>query len=159
MYAWLYVCMYVCIYVCMLEWLHVCMCSWVCVCARILHSYIYIGESESNPGRDARLSENTACGRRTRKATPGERLGGREGGGLDGSFFENRKQCPDFGKKGRDFIHLWVRFSDQGIVLRVSRILSLTYVFLTKYLSKCPDSTKPPLLWKISDCAPAKELE
>ena len=55
----------------MLEWLHVCMCSWVCVCARILHSYIYIGESESNPGRDARLSENTARGRRTRKATPG----------------------------------------------------------------------------------------
>ena len=56
-------------------------------------------------------------------------------------------------------LHLWVRFSDQGIVLRVSRILSLPYVFLTKYLSKCPDSTKPALLWKISDCAPAKELE
>ena len=43
---------------------------------------------------------------KTRKDKTGERLGGREGGGLDGSFFENRKQCPDFGKKGRDFIHL-----------------------------------------------------
>ena len=25
--------------------------------------------------------------------------------------FLNRKKCPDFGKKGRDIIHLWVGFS------------------------------------------------
>ena len=30
--------------------------------------------------------------------------------------------------------------------------------FQTKYLSKCPDSTKAPLPWKISDCAPVLVL-
>ena len=36
-------------------------------------------------------------------------------------FSENRKRCPDFGKKGRDCIHLCVKFSIQNVVLRVSR--------------------------------------
>ena len=62
--------------------------------------------------------------RQNRRATRGA------GGGRPRRlFFENLKQCPDFGKKGRDFIHPWVRFSVQGIVLRVSRILSLPCVF------------------------------
>ena len=46
-----------------------------------------------------------------RRATKGER----------GDLFENRKKCPDFGKKGPDCDHLWVKFSIQNIVLRVSR--------------------------------------
>ena len=36
---------------------------------------------------------------------------------------------------------LWVKFSIQNVVLRVSN----EYVFLTECLSKCPSFTKPPL--------------
>ena len=35
-------------------------------------------------------------------------------------FFEIWKKCPDFGKKGPDCVNLWVKFSIQNIVLRVS---------------------------------------
>ena len=37
------------------------------------------------------------------------------------ALFGNRKKCPDFGKKGPDCVYLWVKFSIQNIVLRVSR--------------------------------------
>ena len=36
-------------------------------------------------------------------------------------FFENRKKCPDFGRKGPDCIHLWANFSTLNVFLRVSR--------------------------------------
>ena len=26
------------------------------------------------------------------------------------AFYENRKSCPDFGKKGSDSVHLWVKY-------------------------------------------------
>ena len=35
--------------------------------------------------------------------------------------FENRKKCPDFRKKSSPYDHLWVKFSIQNIILRVSR--------------------------------------
>ena len=38
--------------------------------------------------------------------------------GAPQTFFENRKKCPDFGKM---FPDLWVKFSIQNVVLRVSR--------------------------------------
>ena len=40
--------------------------------------------------------------------------------------------------------------------IRVNLIImqGLFIVFLTKFLSKCPNSTKPLLPWKISGCAP-----
>ena len=37
-------------------------------------------------------------------------------------FFENRKKCPDLGKKGPDCALPWVKFSIQNVVLKVSRI-------------------------------------
>ena len=46
-------------------------------------------------------------------------LGGGERHSLP--FFENRKNCPDFGEKSPDCVHLWVKFSIQNAVLRVSR--------------------------------------
>ena len=81
-------------------------------------------------------------------------------------FFKNWRKCPDFGKKSPDFFHLWVKLSIQGVVLRISwrknSNISLrglfSLCFQTKYLSKCPDSTKAPLPWKISDCSPVLVL-
>ena len=37
------------------------------------------------------------------------------------ALFENRKKCPNFGKKGPNCVHLSVKFSIQNVVLRVSR--------------------------------------
>ena len=34
--------------------------------------------------------------------------------------FENWKRCPDFGKKGPECVHSWIKFSIQNVVLRVS---------------------------------------
>ena len=62
--------------------------------------------------------------------------------------------------------HLWLKVSTQIVVLRVSRRTNsktqekqvqvpFFLVFLTKYLSKCPSSTKLTLPWKLSCCAPA----
>ena len=39
-------------------------------------------------------------------------------------FFENRKKCPNFGKKGPNGVHLWVKSSIQNVVLRVYRTKS-----------------------------------
>ena len=36
-------------------------------------------------------------------------------------FLKIEKNCPDFGTKGPDCAHHWVKFSIQNVVLRVSR--------------------------------------
>ena len=66
------------------------------------------------------------------------------------ALFENRKKCPDFGKKGPDCIHVGVKFSIQNINLRVSRrknskIFPFFLVLLMKCLSKCPKPPSPAL--------------
>ena len=87
-------------------------------------------------------------------------------------LFENRKRCPDFGKKDLDCVYLWVKFPIQNIVLRLSGrknfkmfpcgVLFLS--FLTKCLSKCSSTTiptpaapplPPPLSRKSSGWTPA----
>ena len=69
-------------------------------------------------------------------------------------FFENRKQCPDFGRKGTDCIQLWIKFPTQNVILRVSRRkiskmfpngASFSCVFEEMFI-KCPSSTYPSLL-------------
>ena len=81
-------------------------------------------------------------------------LGGGEGRRPSLPFFENRKKCPDLGKKSPNCVHPWVESFIQNVVLRVSTKKktpkffpagSFFLVFLTKSLSKCPNSTKPPL--------------
>ena len=56
-------------------------------------------------------------------------------------FFENRKKCPDFGKKGSNCVHLWVNFSIENIVLRVSWSKIPKFyryeVFSRSFLMKC----------------------
>ena len=96
-------------------------------------------------------------------SNPGAQLGGGGVGRHPLPFFENRKHWSDFGKKGPDCVHLWVKFSIQNVVLKVSRRKksqifpcgSFFLLFLTKCLSKCPSFTKPPLPWKFFGCAPA----
>ena len=66
------------------------------------------------------------------------------------AHFENRKKGTDFGKKGPDCIHVWVKFSIQNKNLRVSRtknskIFDFFLVLLTKCLSKCPKPPSPAL--------------
>ena len=34
-------------------------------------------------------------------------------------LFENQEKCHDFGKKGLDCVHCWIKFSIQNAVLRV----------------------------------------
>ena len=47
----------------------------------------------------------------------GAQLQGREE--ASSVLFENRKKCPDFGEKGPDCVHLWVKLSIQNVILRV----------------------------------------
>ena len=89
------------------------------------------------------------------------RNSGESGGRPPLPFFENRRNCPDFGKKSHDCVHLLVKFSIENIVLRVSRRKNSKIfpcgafsVLLMKCLSESPNSTKPLLPWKISGCAP-----
>ena len=42
-------------------------------------------------------------------------------GALPCLFWKSKKEYPDFGKKGSDCVHLWVKFSIQSAALRVSR--------------------------------------
>ena len=51
-------------------------------------------------------------------ALSGAQLWGR--GRIPLPFFANRNKCPNFGKRGPDGVHLWVKFSIQNVVLRVS---------------------------------------
>ena len=54
---------------------------------------------------------------------------------------EVQKKCPDFGKKGLDCIHLWVKFSIPNVVLGASKRKNpkcfSTGRFLL-FLTKCP---------------------
>ena len=78
------------------------------------------------------------------------------------NFFENQKKCLVFGKKGPDCLHPWLKFSIQNVVLRLSRRKNskmfpreaFFLLFLTKCLSKFPNSTKTPLHQNISVCVP-----
>ena len=62
------------------------------------------------------------------------------------ALFKIKEKCPDFEKKGPDYINLWVEFSIKNLVLRISRKKTpecfpkgpLFLVFLTKCLSLCP---------------------
>ena len=64
-------------------------------------------------------------------------------------------------QKCLDFVHPYVKFTIQNVVLRVSKRKNFKMFpcgvffleFLTKCLWKCPNFTKPPLPWKISGCA------
>ena len=42
-------------------------------------------------------------------------------GEVSPAIFEDRKKCPDFGKKGPNCVHPWVESSIQNAVLRISR--------------------------------------
>ena len=97
----------------------------------------------------------------TRRETRGR--GGGEEGRPPLPFFENRKKCLNFWKKRHyqtDSVYLWVKF--KNVVLRVSRrkksklfpARPFFILFLTNFLSKCPDPAKPPVPWNVSDCAP-----
>ena len=35
------------------------------------------------------------------------------------AVFENRKKCPDFGKKSPDFVHLRIKFSIQNVIFSI----------------------------------------
>ena len=85
--------------------------------------------------------------------------------GLEGDFpffFWQSEKVSWFSKIGLNCVHLWVESSVQNLVLRVSRkksskmfpCKSFSLVFLKKRLSKCPNFTKPPLLWKITRWTP-----
>ena len=70
---------------------------------------------------------------------------------------------PEFGKKCPDYVHFWIKFWIQNVLMRAScrkyfktfHFGSLFLVFLIKCFSKCPSSAKPPLPWKIPGCMPA----
>ena len=68
------------------------------------------------------------------------------------SYLNMENKFSDFGKKGpTDYVHIWVKFSIQNVVLRIpwrknSKMFScgpLFLVFSLKCLSKCPSSTQP----------------
>ena len=85
----------------------------------------------------------------------GAQLGGGEGRSSL-PFLKIEKNALILGKKKKKTMIVsifWVKCSIQNIVLRVSRKKAPKFllagpfsVFLTKCLSKCPSSTKPPLL-------------
>ena len=76
-----------------------------------------------------------------------------EGGRPPLPFFKSHKKCPDFGKNGSDSVHLSVKISIQNVVLWVSRkppkfypAMPFFLKFLTRCLSKCPNSPKIALV-------------
>ena len=74
-------------------------------------------------------------------------------------FLENRKKCPDFGKRPWLCPSFHSKCNFNVILGEKLPNLSLRnfsfLVFLMKCLSKCPNSRRLPLPWKISGCAPA----
>ena len=51
-------------------------------------------------------------------------------------FFKNRRNCPDFAKKGPDCGHLWVKFSIEIVGEKTSNIFTAGYFFHV-LLMKC----------------------
>ena len=79
---------------------------------------------------------------------------------------ENRKKCPDFGKKGPNCVHIWVTFSIQNVVSRVSRrknskifhcraTFSCVFDEMFIKVSQTPTTHPPTLPSKMFGCAPA----
>ena len=102
----------------------------------------------------------TSFNRSNRRATRG-----REGGGLACTFLKIAKIALILEKKVLIVFVLglnrpWVKLSIQNVFLRLFRKINrklfpvelFFLLFLTKCLSKCPRSTKPPLPWNISWC-------
>ena len=70
---------------------------------------------------------------------PGTQLGIGGGKGFPCPFLRIEKKCPDFRKKGPDCVHLYVKFTIQNVVLRVSKrkklqIFSLRDLFFWNFL-------------------------
>ena len=91
-----------------------------------------------------------------RKVPAQRRHAARGGGRVDRPpllFFENRKKVPRFWKNRPNCASTWDESSIQNVILRISRGKSFKIfpcgtfllLFLTKSLSKCPNSTKPLL--------------
>ena len=62
------------------------------------------------------------------------------------ALFWNRKRCPEFRKKILDCVCLWIKFGrlEKSIQVKIFQNVSLQgffYLFLMKYLSKCPSFT------------------
>ena len=74
-----------------------------------------------------------------------------------------KKSALILGTKYPNFVHTWIKSSIKNVVLRVTRRKypkifprgSFFLVFLGKSLSKCRNSTKLHLPWKIFGCMPA----
>ena len=89
-----------------------------------------------------------------------------EGGRLPWRFLKIEKNTLISGKKGPDSVHLWVKYSIENEVLKMSRrtnskifpAVPFFLVFLTKFLSQCSYSAKTPLPWKVSSCVPVMIL-
>ena len=83
----------------------------------------------------------------------GAQLGGGRGRGLPRPFMKIEKSVLILEEKVLVVVHSWVECSVQSVALRVSRrkppkvlpCVAFFFVLLTKSLSKCPNSTKPPL--------------
>ena len=74
-------------------------------------------------------------------------------GGVGVEVGRGQGGCPYLEEKGPNCVYPWIQSSIQHVILRVSRRKSskifpseaFFLVFLTKRLSRCPNSTKPPL--------------
>ena len=86
----------------------------------------------------------------------------RKGEDLLSSFSKIGKKCPNFAKKCPSYINYVLNFSFKILFLRISKRKNPKFfptrpfflMLLMKYLSKCPNSKKIPLLWKIPGCSP-----
>ena len=122
-------------------------------------------ETSETPGLSSNVSSHADITflyqrKQTRRATRGRGWGrgwgrGRRRGEASPALFWKPKKCPDC-------VHLWVKFSIQNVVLKLSRrknsnILpcgAFFLVFVTKSSSQCTNSTRPPPPWKIAVCKP-----
>ena len=69
-------------------------------------------------------------------------LGGRGEGGVPGPFLILTKAALILEKNGPDFVHLYVKFTIQNVILRASKGKRFKIFPLTIYLSECPKFAK-----------------
>ena len=89
--------------------------------------------------------------------------GGGDGGGYHCPYFKMEKSALILGTTYPNFVHTWIKSSIKNVVLGITRRKdpkifprgSFFLVFLLKSLSKCRNSTKLHLPWKIFGCTPA----